>query len=217
MYNSYRESIHKSIDKLVADIESQYDVPDQYIQEPIKPETITFAKQLGNKIATELYLLPVQSGVHVSSDGEGEISFEIWKDKKTLTFYTNETGESTWLYAWGDDPNEQMIEGRVNDNLIIERLIKLTLNENYAPPEGHILSCTTTLAAELEFFIFLCGDGNQPPGALSISSIYQHNEFPGKLIWTASTPMFTTTNNSLDLALEELYDKHKQYYAKSKK
>ena len=45
---------------------------------------------------------------HISSDGEGGITFEWWKDARSLTLFTRADGSSGLLLAWGVNIEAEM-------------------------------------------------------------------------------------------------------------
>lgn len=75
----------------------------------ISPAVIRAAKDLVARFANTVGSpLPQNATPHVSSDGEGGITFEWWMGSRSLTLFARADGSSGQLLAWGPDIREEM-------------------------------------------------------------------------------------------------------------
>ena len=82
--------------------------------EPITPETNAAADALLERMkrAAGAGFRPEHRG----TDGQGAVSFEWWRDKKTLTLYADPDCSTAWMTAAGPDALHEMDAGSNPDD-----------------------------------------------------------------------------------------------------
>lgn len=78
---------------------------------PINEQTVQYAEQFLNRIyhLTSSYSLEWVAP-HISTEGEGEVTFEWWHDGRVVTFFVNPSGDIEYLCAWGPHIWDEMEE-----------------------------------------------------------------------------------------------------------
>lgn len=77
--------------------------------EPILPAVAAAATNMLARFAYAIGTpLPKYAVPHVSSDGEGGITFEWWKGARSLVIFVRADGSSGALLAWGPDIEQDM-------------------------------------------------------------------------------------------------------------